>query len=199
MDISIETSQASLLNSTLLESDDEDIFARIDLSTISDPFPKLIHLDCNKDSSNYSDWLADKCFTNVFPVDEACLYDPGLLSDLFTASRQTILEMKMLGQDQVSKRLSVTNLLHFVYSELSDLDVAHDLLMIRSLLDNKKFHPNGQDGKQYVHGYFEWKLLLALIAMKTDGAVAILKDICIELVSYSISKTGVSISTFIKT
>lgn len=192
LDLSVETSYASWLdNSTMLESDDEDIFARIDLSTISDPFPKLIHLDCNKDSSQYSDWVTDKCFTNVFPVDEACLYDPGLLSDLFTSCRQTILEMKMLGQDQLSKRLNVTNLLHFVHER--DLDVAQDLQLIRSLLENKKFFPNGQDGKQYVHGYFEWKLLLALIAMKTEGAVGILKDICIELVSYSVSKIGVSI------
>lgn len=106
--------------------------------------------------------------------------------------------MKMLGQqDQLAKRLSVTNLLHFVHNELSVLKLDQELQMIRSLLENKKFSPTNQDGKQYVHGYFEWKLLLALIGMKTEGAVHMLKDLCIELVSYSISRMGVSRNYFV--
>lgn len=177
--------------SLLPASDDEDIFASIDLSAISDPFPKLIHLDCNRDTSNYNDWVADKCFTNIFPFDETCLYDPGLLSNLFLVSRQLIAELKLLGQDDREKRLSVTNLLHFVYNELSDLEVDKDLQMIQSLLENKKFVPSAQDGKHYIHGYFEWRLLLALIAVKKGGAVSHLKDLSIELVAYSVTRTGV--------
>lgn len=135
----------------------------------------------------------DKCFTNVFAVDESCLYEPALLSDLFAISRQTILEMKLSSnQDQSSKRLSVTNLLHFVHNELGELQVAHELQIMRSLLENRKCIPTAQDNKKYVHGYFEWRLILALIAMKTEGAVNAIKDLSIELVSYSISRMGVS-------
>lgn len=170
------------------------------MSSLSDPFPKLIHLDCTKAGSTYNDWVSpDKCFTNVFPVDESCLYDSELLSDLFTISRQTILEMKVLGQDQLAKRLSVTHLLHFVYNELGELEgVAKDLQMIRNLLENKKFTPTAHDGKHYVHGYFEWKLLLALIAMKAEGAVNTLTELSIELVGHSINRMGVSDETLFK-
>lgn len=180
----------------IAESDDEDIFASIDLSSISDPSPKIIHLDCHKDTSNYNDWVADKCFTNAFPIDESCLFDPELLRDFFNISRQTILELKVLGhgqEQQQSKRLTVTNLLHFVHNEVEHLNVAQDLLMLKSLLDHPKFLPTAaQDSKQYIHGYFEWKLLLALIAIKTEGAAELVKDLLIQLVSHSINRLAVN-------
>lgn len=126
-------------------------------------------------------------------MDESCLSDPRLLNDLFMLSRQSILEMKMLGQDhQLSKRQTVTNLLHFVHNHLSELEVQKELEMLSSLLDNKRFAPTSQDGKQYVHAYFEWKLLLALIALKSQVAVDSLKDLCVEIFSYSVNILGVS-------
>lgn len=104
--------------------------------------------------------------------------------------------MKMLGQDQLQKRLTVTNFLHFVYNEIGNGSAAQDLQLIRSLLDDNKFLPTVQDGKHYVHGYFEWKLLLILIAEKSDGCANILKDLCVQLMGYSICIVGVSNNHF---
>lgn len=163
------------------------------MDAISDPpLPKLIHLDCNNECSNYNDWTSEKSFTNVFSVDETCFHDPGLIPDIFLKARQSILEMKLLGQGQQSTRLSVTHLLHYVYNELEVLHVDKELEIIRSLLEDKKFTPSGQDNKQYVHGYFEWKLLLALISIKRGNAADQVKDLCAELVVYSVNLMGVS-------
>ena len=177
--------------SVLAESEDEDIFAQIDLDAISDPIPSLVYLDCGKDCSNYDDWTAEKSFLNVFPVDEECLHDPEIRLNLFQAARQTILEMKLLGQDQLPMRLSVTNLLHFVYSEGCAMKFEKEVEIIRDILENRKFIPNSQDNKEYTHGYFEWRLLLALIAIKQGLPAGHVKDLFDDLVFYSINAIGV--------
>lgn len=180
----------------VLESDDEDdlIFSRIDMDSFCEPAEtKLIHLDCNQDCSNYNEWTGGKSFAKVFsPVEESSLYDADLLSDLFLIAKQTIVELKLQApKDQLEKRLAVTNLLHFTYSELRNVD-ATNLDLITSLLDHKQFSPTPQDSSNYLHGYLEWKYILALIAQKMEKGISAIQQLCLELISYSIGTMGVS-------
>lgn len=134
--------------------------------------------------------LFPKNFT-ICDVTLSSMSDPQVLKNLFLTTRTSVLKLKSLRQDQLTdapkERAQVSRLLHYVINYIEDLEddsrtINGYIGLIQSLLELESFVPNvGQFQKsnsalgqeqcvkfQYSHGYFEWRLLLLIIAMRQE-------------------------------